>query len=279
MNLAQLAEDYALVRGLSLGAAYLLRWTVQQFSRHLGRGPAVDDLTDRVVSAWLAALESGGAGPWTRNGHRTRLLCLWRFAARRGLCSGPGEVRREPAPDPQPVAWTPEQVGRLLDACGQMPADEGQYLRVLISAGYESGLRRGDLWGLHRDQIGPVIRLRQSKTGRSHEPCLRPETVAAILARPGTHPLACPWGPRKYARVWARLRLLAGLDDRGGLQQLRRTGATWVAVEEGLDAAREFLGHRSPEMVNNYVDRRHYRPRGHLPPPVGAAPLRIADAG
>ena len=278
MDLAQLVKDYALARGLCRKAAGTMREAVRSFGLHLGRAARIGDLNDVAVSSWLVWLESRRAA-WTRCSHRTRLLCLWRFAARRGLCPGPGEVRREPAPDPQPVAWTPEQVGRLLDACGQMSADEGTYLRMLISAGYESGLRRGDLWGLHRDQIGPVIILLQSKTGQSHEPCLRPETVAAILARPGTHPLACPWGPRKYARVWARLRLLAGLDDRGGLQQLRRNGATWVAVEEGLDAAREFLGHRSAEMVQHYVDRRHYRPRGHLPPPVGAAPLRIADAG
>ena len=108
-----------------------------------------------------------------------------------------------------------------------------------------------------------------SKTGFCHEPHLRPDTVAAILRRPGSHPLACPWGPRKYSRLWALVRQLAGVGDHGGLQQLRRTGATWVAVEHGVEAAREYLGHRSPEMVRCYLDRRHYQPRGWLPPRAG----------
>lgn len=263
MTLDEITNQYALIRSLSRGAAYLLRWSCQSFAAYLGHEPTTENLTDGVVSAWLAGLTGA---PATRAEHRTHILSIWRFAARRGYCEPPGEVRRERPPEPQPDAWTPEEVGRLLAACERL-GPEGDYLRVEIAAAYESGIRKSDLHGLRRDQIGETVTgYRMSKTGFCHEPQLSPATVAAILARPGEHPLACPWGPRKYRRLWARLRELAGVSGRGGCQRLRRTGATWVAVTQGLDAARSYLGHRSPEMVTHYVDRRYYRPRGVLPP-------------
>lgn len=179
-------------------------------------------------------------------------------------------------PEPQPEAWTEDEVARLLAACPQL-GDAGPWFSATIAAAWESGLRRSDLRGLARWQIGPVIRLRQRKTNYTHEPRLRPETVASVLALPGNQPLACPWGPRKYGALWGRLRRLAGLDGRGGCQRLRRSGATAVACQEGLEAASEFLGHRSGGMWRWYVDRTIYRPRGHLPPQVGPQmKLRVA---
>jgi hypothetical protein len=266
-TLLDLSAAYSLARGLSRGGAYLVRWSVGRYARHLGRPATVDDLTDGAVSGWLAA-ECDRMAPGTLAGHRTRLLCLWRWAARRGLVVGPGDVRRCRVPEPCPEAWTADEVGRLLAACPQLGA-AGPWFAATIAAAWDSGLRRSDLRGLARWQIGPVIRLaRQRKTGYSHEPRLRPDTVAAVLALPGDHPLACPWGPRRYGALWARLRRLAGIDGRGGCQRLRRSGATDVACQEGLEAASEFLGHRTAGMVWWYVDRSIYRPRGHLPPRV-----------
>lgn len=265
-TLNKIADQHALIRSLSRGAAYLLRWSIASYAKHLGHEPTTADLREEPVSRWLAGLQ---AAPATRAEHRTHLLTIWRYAARQGLCQPPGEVRRERIPEPQPEAWTLDELGRLLAACDQMP-EGGDYLRVEIQAAFESGIRKSDLHGLRREQIGETISgYRMSKTGFCHEPRLRPETVAAILARPGTHPLACPWGAKKYRRLWALLRGMAGVDGRGGCQRLRRTGATWVAVEHGMDAAREFLGHRTPQMVHHYVDRTIYRPRGWLPPMAG----------
>jgi len=266
MLLSEILDQYVLIRSLSRGASYLLRWSVQGFAGYLGHQATTQDLDDATVSGWLESLD---LAPATRAAHRTHLLSLWRFAARRGHCRAPGEVRRERAPEPQPDAWTPEQVRRLIAAC-QILGRDGEYLRVEILAAYESGIRKSDLHGLRRDQIGETISgYRMTKTGFCHEPQLSRGTVDAILRRAGAYPLACPWGPRKYRQLWARLRDLANVPGRGGCQQLRRTGATWVAVTQGLDAARSYLGHRSPAMVAHYIDRRYYQPRGILPPRVG----------
>ena len=75
--------------------------------------------------------------------------------------------------------------------------------------------------------------------------------------------------PRGFYDVMESLCRLAGVR-RGALQQLRRTGATWIAVEGGVEAARDALGHATGDMWRAYVDRRIAAPKRRLP--VLAAP-------
>jgi integrase len=269
ISLLDLVSQYVTIRKLAPGSVYLLRRTATVYGEHLGRAATIVDLTDLAVSGWLAALESTAA-PWTRTGHRTRILGLWRFAARRKLCEPPGEVRREPAPEPMPEAWTAEEVRRLVAACDWLNDRARAYFRALILAAYESGLRRGDLRSLDRNQIKAdgVIAVRMHKTSVPHVVCVRPETAVEILSLPGQKPLACPWSSGRYGEYWFRLCCNAGVRH-GGCQQLRRTGATLVAAEHGEDAARSWLGHRSPEMLSHYLDRRVTQPRPFLPPRAG----------
>jgi integrase len=259
-NLTDVLTDYLAVRKVGEASAYQLRRTLALFP-----GKTTTELDDIFVSRWLAELENTHAA-WTCSGHRTRLLCIWRFAAKRGLCGPPGEVRRETPPEPMPEVWTLQEMQQLLAACVVSP--DGFYFQPLILAGYETGLRRSDLWGLHRSQIAPdgLVTLRQHKTGQPHEPRMRPETAANVLALPGEHPLSSPWPPRDFYRRFKRLRKQAGVSD-GALQQLRRTGATEVARQEGIAGASAFLGHRSPQMWRHYVARSAIA-KPHMPPRV-----------
>jgi integrase len=173
-----------------------------------------------------------------------------------------------------PEAWSVEEVSRLVAATNELEdATAGRWFKALILVAYESGLRRGDLWSLQRSQIQSTdptgILIRQRKTGRPHLAPLRPETVELLLSLPGDTPLACPWGPKWYGVLWGRLRRLAGLDGGGCCQKLRRTGATWIAATEGMDAASRWLGHQTPGMVRHYVDLRFVAPRPSLPPRAG----------
>jgi integrase len=269
MLLQQLTDDYKTIRNLAPGSAYLMRRTVALLTEYLEREATTGDLDDLTISRWLEHLERSSS-EWTRTGHRTRLLCLWRYAARRQLAPAPGEVRRCPAPEPMPEAWTSDQVTQLVRACGNLNTKAAAYFRALILAAYESGLRRSDLRALEREQIGPdgLIQLRQHKTRAPHVVAVRPETAAAVLALPGECPLASPYSTGRYGHYWTRLCQMADISH-GGCQQLRRTGATLVAVDHGEDAARAWLGHRTAEMVRHYCDRRLTQPRPWLPPRVG----------
>lgn len=264
--LLDVARQYRVIRPLGQQSGYLLTRTTEIFSTFLGHAATVADLDDLTVSSWLEWCESRYA-KWTVAGLRTRILSLWRFAARRKLCGGPGEVRRAPAPVPMPRAWSVDEVGRLVRAAKLLNPRAAAYFGALIPAAYESGLRKGDLQRLLREQIRSdgIITIRQNKTQQPHVVSVRPETAAAILALPGDPPLRCPWSTARYGELWARLRSMADLHS-GGLQQLRRTGATWVAAEHGIEAARQFLGHRTGDMWRHYVDQSLASPRPWLPP-------------
>lgn len=127
--------------------------------------------------------------------------------------------------------------------------------------------RRSFLWGLTRGQIRPdgTITLRQRKTGAPHQPRLRPETAATVLALPGDRPLACPVSkPTRFYRLWATV-IAAAQVRPGCLQQLRRSGATHLASEHP-EAVQRYLGHASPEMQRHYVDWSIAKPQQWLPP-------------
>jgi integrase len=177
-------------------------------------------------------------------------------------------------PQPLPIAWTIAELRAILAACQLVPgvfrrtgARRAAYLVALVLAAYESGLRRSDLWGLTRGQIRPdgTIVLRQRKTGAPHQPRLRPETAALVLALPGDRPLACPESkPTRFYRLWATV-IAAAQVRPGCLQQLRRSGATHLASAHP-EAVQRYLGHSSPEMQRHYVDWSIARPQQWLPP-------------
>lgn len=266
MTLNDLLDVLLTIRRVSPAAAVLYWRTLTMFGEYLNRPPELHDLNDETVSRWIAHLEAS-LSQWTIAGHRTRILALWRFAARRDPeMPLPREVRRAPPPEPMPEAWTTDEVQRLLVACKKV--SEGKaYFRALILCGYESGLRRGDLVRLERSQISQdgTIARRMRKTSQPHYVRVQASTAALVLSLPGLCPLAIPWGSKKYTRLWQELRKLAGVSE-GGLQKLRRTGATYVARDYGIDAARDFLGHRTPSMVAHYVDRRIASPQIKQPP-------------
>lgn len=267
MDMAALAVEYRTLRPLASGSVYLLNRTVALFSEYLGRSAEVSDLEDLMVSRWLVWL-SDRQTAWTVAGHRTRILALWRLAARRHGIAGPGEVRSVKKPPPMPRAWSLDQLKTILDASRHLNGRASAYFHALILAAWESGLRAKDLESLPRVAISPDgTVVRQRKTGQPQVFCFRPETAAEILALPGDCPLRSPWSTGRTREYWLRLRIWAGLSS-GALHQIRRSGASWVAAQQGIDAARQYLGHRSSEMWRHYVDPAIAGPRPCLPPPL-----------
>lgn len=251
--LSELVDRYRLAKGVSSRHATLQARSVALFTAFVGHPATVADLVPESVSRWIAWLETLHYSQWTIAGHRSRLLALWRwFDASADLRM----VRPARPPEPLPEAWTAEELSRLLAAADRM-REGAAWFRAIILAAYETGLRRSDLCGLSRHQIAAdgTLQLRQRKTGSPVVVRMRASTAALVLALPGEQPLAIPWGSRRYTDLWRELCRLANVPL-GGLQKLRRTGASYIARDFGMDAAREWLGHRTEGMVRHYVDRR-----------------------
>lgn len=252
---------YSLRRGLCAKAAYFVGRTVELFDLWLQRPSTIRDLDEDTASQWIAWLETKYA-PRTRSGLRGNLICLWRFIAEEKQVQWPGKIRRAPKPEPQPVAWTLDELRRLrlaaLAASGTIKngASRRLYLVTLLDAAYESGLRRGDLWRLEQNHFlgNGIIAVRQNKTGAPHEPQINEDTLSSIRLLPGKFPLKWPGTEKGFYDCWRIWMLRPSGVRRGVLQQIRRTGATHLESIRPADTQR-YLGHKTPTMKKHYVDR------------------------
>lgn len=266
--------EYLISHRLCVSSTWQLRHTVELFGRWLGRKPQITDLADGEVSRWLCSLEDAFSQR-TVAGHRVNLLSLWRACAACGVCDPPCCVRREPKPAPMPIAWTLDELHRLLDAC-QCPSGSfrdgrgrAMYLTTLVRAAYDTGLRRSDLWQLERDQVRPdgTVVIRQHKTGHPHNPQLRQIALTGFQLLSGDRPLRCPYASTgAWYRFWESITQQAGIRP-GCLQMIRRTGASYVERDQPGSATR-YLGHRTPGMARHYVDLSIARPHAVLPPEI-----------
>lgn len=262
-TLQEWCASYTLRRGLGGQSAYVFRHTIDVYDAWLGRASVLADLDEDRVSEWIAWSEAVYA-PRTRAGLRGNLLCLWRYIAEETKeIAFPGRVRRAPVPEPQPVAWTLEELRKIRIACVDAPGvicrcqiSRSLYLTTLLDAAYETGLRRGDLWRLEQNQFSPngIIVLRQHKTQRPHEPQVQEDTLRRIRSLPGKYPLRWPGSEKGFYKCWKNHVIVPSGVRHGVLQQIRRTGATQIESIRPQDTSR-YLGHRTPTMKRNYVDR------------------------
>lgn len=262
---------YSLRRKLDAKAAYYLARTVEVFEEYLARPATIADLEEDNVSEWVEWLETaenprcrdGKFSARSRSGHRGNLICLWRFLAEEKRCNWPGRIRRAPKPEPQPIAWTLDELRKLrvaaLAARGLIVnsgALRSLYLSTLLDAAYESGLRRGDLWRLEQTNFldNGIIFLLQNKTGWPHNPQVQPDTLRRIRSLPGKQPLRWPGDEKCFYECW-RIWMIRPSGVRPGvLQQIRRTGATQLESLRPADTQR-YLGHKTPDMKKHYIDR------------------------
>jgi integrase len=278
-----LADDvkrYALYRGLRASTIATLGHVLNGFGRYLGHAPTRADLTDKSVSAWLESIE-GAIRQATLYSYKQHVMILWRDLASQSLVAPPKRVRRVKKARPHPIAWTQDELAKLLTFVRRMAGTfrgtdipRALYLESLIRAGYDSALRRSDLWALRRDHIRAdgTITLVMQKTGWPHCPRLRPDTLSLVHRLPGEQPLANPFRNAHGWNSFWRLRVIQPCGIRpGGMQQLRRTSASHLARDYPAEVSRH-LGHRSVEMVAFYIDWSVAAPTIHLPPALPGAP-------
>jgi integrase len=265
-TLREYLEDYQLQRDIRGGTVRQYRIAVNLIDRWAGKPVRLDELDERLASEWLQAY-SATVAPHTVRAKKQSLLALWRAASDEGLCDEPRSrrVRRVRLPELVVVAWTKDEVERLLAAAATLPRWHRCGLRrsvwwdLAIRVAWDSGIRWGDLVTLRVDQIGPdgACTLSQSKTAKVSAFRLSPSTLAALRASLEACPrkLVCPWptSPETFRDQMTRLVAKAGI----------RPG-TWKWIRRGSGSDVELqargLGHRhlgnTPEVFRaSYEDQ------------------------
>lgn len=268
-------ERYVRTRPVSHFTEYRMGRSVRLFGEWLRRPALLTDLADEGVNEWLRALELTHAAKSVKE-YRGDVLALWRWLSTRGFCDPPGDIRRVRVPEPCPISWVEEEANALIEQCkkltGSMPngVPRAIYCEALVLFGYDTGLRRSDIWTVKRKQIRPdgSIVLTQHKTGHAHSPRLRPRTMELLRVLPGDPPLACPYRTTsRWYSFWKKHVTGPAGVRHGALQQIRRTGATHLAIEHP-EAVQRYLGHRTPGMQRFYIDWSVAKPQTHLPPNI-----------
>ncbi len=263
------AERYQPIRLLGCPDKTLRRYKTvfNTWARFLGREPTLGHLTDVDIAAVLTWYHKQGRTAETVNTMLNHIMALARYAAGKRLIDEVPDVLPMPEPVELPSIWTPEEVGRILDAArelrgvvsGMIPAC--RFWPALLLIAYDTGLRAGAIWQIQIEHIDLerrtiYIPAACQKNRRAQMVSIHPETIEAIrqIIEP-ERKMLFPWGGcestkyNQFNAILKRAGLPAGRKNQ--LHRLRRTCAS-LAHSMGIDATAQ-LGHSSDQ-----VTRRHY---------------------
>jgi len=236
----------------------------------------------------------------TANRHKAAIRRLLR------LCRAWGYIREVPhfemgrEPDHRTRYLERDEIVRLLDACR---TSRNKYLYALVVLALQTGMRRGELFGLTWDRVDfsrGVLIIDRSKNGRRREVPMTTTAYAVLRelrekANDAEGPVFASngraWGDVKHGFTTACIK--AGInpkrpsttDPRPPLRaqfrfhDLRHTAASWLVMNgAALQDVRELLGHRDLQMTLRYA---HLSP-AHLRSAIGRLdamfPAATADA-
>ncbi len=256
-------------------------YAIKAFGAHLGRQPLVTDLNDDTVTEWLIATIETSKAISTARERIGRVLTLWKWAAQRGIVEQFPTVERPQVPDPDPIALTEEELGRLFksageergEICGIHASDWwSAWLAFILKTAERYGAARQLRWDWVNLTTGVVsIPANVRKGHRKHAVYhLEPEVVALLKKiQSPKRELVFPWhrSDGTYYNVYGRILERAGLpnDKKHKTHSLRATHATLMTILGG-DASRS-LGHG-----DRMTTDRHYIDKRHLPPDLVKLP-------
>jgi integrase len=276
-------RDVYLPSRLELGVESIgqMEVTVRLFQRWAGREIAIGEFSESLIRSFLTDLRKTRKGA-TVNAKRCHLLAIWWCAYdEEVLDRPPRKIRRAACDAAIPEAWTPEEVGRILEAASEtrrpiagLPAP-AWWLAFLLTI-YDTGERRGAVLAATPADVDldeACIVFYKTKTRRPRFACiLRPSRP---FAKSSTRAESdCSRGPVP-GRRW--LGGCAGFSSaevsfgraHGGLfHKLRRTSGTLVEAAGG-DGARH-IGNTRAVFEGRYLDPRFMGRQGFalLPRPV-----------
>ena len=259
-------DEYRTARGLRQNTYRTMLYAVNKLQEFAGRELAVTDLTEKLVSDWLAAYSTMVA-PATVRCKRTAILVLWRAAADAGLCRAP---TRNVLPVrlgwQQIVAWRPDEVQKILEVCKtlkrphQCGLSRAVWWELAVRVAWDTALRRGDQLALTVDRIAPdgTLAVEQSKTRRIVTCRLSAPTLAMLEQSLQSCPrrLVTPWTASResFQEQFRRIVRLSGVRQ-GTWKWLRRGSATDVErLHPGCGSTH--LGHAPGSRIaeRNYFD-------------------------
>lgn len=256
MQLSEFVTQYLNARPVSPGYARTLRKRAAKLVVFSGRQRLCEILNEATINAFLARLDN--LSPYTRNKYRSDYLAIWRAAADLDLVPypQPRRIRRERQPAQVIECYLEHEARALVVAAehlrGAYPNGVARrhYWPAIIRAAWDSGLRRGDLWRLQRQQIRKdrTLQVVQNKTGQALLCRFHTSTLRAIDKAGGMLEWSlCEWC---FGEHFWEIVQMSGVG-KGTFRWLRRGSGSRI------DADHPGLGHRHLGNGRQVFDR-HY---------------------
>lgn len=265
MLMKKLLSDYILKHELKPSSERQMKVILNVFLNWAGvPDMPVDQFTADRISQFLANRQHAGRSSYYRRSLRNTLKALYRFSRGGQTIETIRPVKLECL---EPEAWTPEEVGRLIAACDELPHKDHRYWRTLLLAAYYTGLNQCDLHRLERRNVLPhgAIPFSRSKTGKRVFVAIPPELVGEIYSfAPETGPIwplqtSQEWFRRRFARLVAIARIPVGTFKR-----LRKTSGTLVELAAPGQGHRH-LGNEPQIFAKHYEDRKVTQAKPTMP--------------
>lgn len=261
LSLLSYVDRVLLARDITPDYAAKVRYCCRAFCRWLNYDPGINALDFQPVNEFLAHLQSIGKQPNTVAGYRRALLVVWNEAYREGDNNNPPlRVRRIRTPRQTIEAFSHDQIRKLLTYVAKFQdflpngVKRADFWTAAIHAAYSTGLRRGDLLRLNREQIGQggVARVLQNKTGYPITIRISPETLAAIERMP-SHDLLLPWPYHENALSRQFRKIAKGAGVRGQFRWLRRSAGSY-AERDQPGSGKRMLGHQTDRIFHVHYE-------------------------
>jgi len=263
------------------------RIAFRDFDRFVGRPATIGDLNDDNVAGCVLNALNRGRAPRTANDRRHRLHAFWRWCAGRGLLTTWPTTAALVEPDPEPRAWSQEQLRRLVATAAILQGrDKGIAIRDwwlgFLLVCWDSGARTGEMFAIRwewLDFASGVMRVpAASRKGKKKAATywLKSHTLDVLsrFRRPEGVIFPTAKTPSSFYHRWKHLLQKAGLPTgrSEGPQKMRRSYATWIEAAGG--SASLALGHGS-----DVVTRRAYLDRSILDKPQNAVLFELRPGG
>ncbi len=245
------------------------QFAIGNLAEFVGRPPTLDDLSDDNVAGMMGLLSRRGLSVETINDRRGRINALWTWCAKRGMVKTFPTVTPLPEPARIPLAWSRDDVARILRECSV----EGGWIAGIAArlwwesvhlVMWDSGERIGALmetrWTMLQGDclILPAEIRKGGQRDRIYR--LHQDTVSKLESiRQPARELLWPWD-RTESMLYRRYKNLlkrAGLafDRKSMFHRMRRSVASHYEAAGGN--ATELLGHSDRRTTQaSYIDPR-----------------------
>lgn len=277
-----LIDRIAPLKDLSARTVQMYNSTLDRLRDHLGHEATVDDLDDLVIAKflrWRAVTPQctrGVISPASLAKDSAHIRTLWNWCARKRMKRSDGELlefpdyKRPVVPKPRPVAYTHDELQRLLLAARHRKGYLGDvsapwYWQTKIMAMFQTGERIGAVLAIRWAEVDLERRTLTflAATRKGHRETITraiSAELASLMAREqrAADRLVWPWlERRKIGSAYSSLRLLcqAAKVPYHPFHSIRKSTASYLK-RAGVSAKKQ-LGHASEEMAeNHYYDER-----------------------